>query len=54
MENKQQPQPMKEPRKVHGDQIGVDKDDETRRTGGAGQPETTPLEPEEQGGIGGR
>jgi hypothetical protein len=46
------PEPMKEPIKPHGEKINVDKATE-KPTGGAGQPQTSPLEPEEQGGIGG-
>jgi hypothetical protein len=47
------PEPMKEPMKPHGDKIKVDKNAEKKPSGGAGEPQTTPLEPEEQGGIGG-
>jgi hypothetical protein len=54
MADKQQPQPMKEPAKKHGDKINVDKgSDKERQTGGAGEPQTTPMELEKQGGIGG-
>ena len=32
---------------------GADNEDASNQTGGAGEPQTTPLEPEKQGGIGG-
>ena len=50
---------MKEPLKKHGDKMdlrklgGRKKERTSRQTGGAGEPQTTPLEPEKQGGIGG-
>jgi hypothetical protein len=53
MTDKQQPQPMKEPMKPHGDKIDMDKPSAKKPSGGAGEPQTTPLEPEKQGGIGG-
>ena len=55
---KQKTVPM-EPLKKHGDKLdvgrlgGSEKEDGTSPTGGAGEPQTTPLEPEKQGGIGG-
>ena len=55
---KQNAVPM-EPLKKHGDKLdvgrlgGSEKEDGTSPTGGAGEPQTTPLEPEKQGGIGG-
>jgi hypothetical protein len=56
-ENKPSAQPMKEPMKPHGDKIDPHdrkrKPDKDKRTGGAGEPQTSPLEPEKQGGIGG-
>jgi hypothetical protein len=45
--------------KKHGDKIdrgrlgGIDKENASGQKGGAGEPEVTPLEPEQQGGIGG-
>jgi hypothetical protein len=56
--------PMEHPLKKEGDKIGVgikkagDKlssgdQKEDHRSGGAGDPQVTPLEPEKQGGIGG-
>ena len=51
--------PMEQPLKKHGDKIPVgrlsdaDNEDAPNQTGGAGEPQTTPLEPEKQGGIGG-
>ena len=48
-----------EPLKKHGDKMevgrlgGSEKEDGSSPTGGAGEPQTTPLEPEKQGGIGG-
>jgi hypothetical protein len=56
---KPQAEPMQEPLKKHGDKMELGRlgDGHKRRisheTGGAGEPRTTPLEPEEQGGIGG-
>ena len=50
------PVPMELPLKKHGDKIDVgsaDNEDAPNQTGGAGEPQTTPLEPEKQGGIGG-
>ena len=53
------PVPMEQPLKKHGDKIPVgrlsdaDNEDAPNQTGGAGEPQTTPLEPEKQGGIGG-
>ena len=50
------PVPMEQPLKKHGDKIDVvsaDNEDAPNQTGGAGEPQTTPLEPEKQGGIGG-
>jgi hypothetical protein len=50
---------MNEPLKKHGDKVdvgrlgGVREEDAPRQTGGAGEPQATPLEPEKQGGIGG-
>ena len=49
----QQPEVMKEPMKPHGDKINIDKDAEKKPRGGAGEPQTSRLEPEEQGGISG-
>ena len=55
---KQKAVPM-EPLKKHGDKSdvgrlgGSEKEDGTSPTGGAGEPQTTPLESEKQGGIGG-
>jgi hypothetical protein len=48
-----------EPSEKHGDKMdlgrskGEAKKDGRGQTGGAGEPQTTPLEPEKQGGIGG-
>ena len=50
---KQEAEPMKEPMKPHGDKINLDKVADKTPSGGAGEPQTSPLEPEEQGGIGG-
>jgi hypothetical protein len=55
---KQGPIAMEEPLKKHGDKIdrgklGGDKENASGQKGGAGEPEVTPLEPEQQGGIGG-
>jgi len=56
---KQQAEPMQEPLKKHGDKVGLGKFGSGKKrkashgTGGAGEPLTTPLEPEEQGGVGG-
>jgi hypothetical protein len=56
---KQGPIAMEEPLKKHGDKIdqgrlgGIDKENASGQKGGAGEPESTPLEPEKQGGIGG-
>ena len=56
---KQQAEPMQEPLKKHGDKVDLgklgssQKGKASRQTGGAGEPPTTALEPEEQGGIGG-
>ena len=53
------PVQMEQPLKKHGDKIdvgrlgGADNEDASNQTGGAGEPQTTPLEPEKQGGIGG-
>ena len=53
---KQRTVPM-EPLKKHGDKMevgrlgGSEKEDGSSPTGGAGEPQTTPLEPEKQGGI---
>jgi hypothetical protein len=50
---------MDEPLKKHGDKIDLDKlgnrrkPDAPRPAGGAGEPQSTPLEPEKQGGISG-
>ena len=49
----QQPELMKEPMKPHGDKINIDRIAEKKPSGGAGEPHTSPLEPEEQGGISG-
>ena len=55
---KQKLVPM-EPLKKHGDKMevgrlgGSEKEDGSSPTGWAGEPQTTPLEPEKQGGIGG-
>jgi hypothetical protein len=52
-------QPMDEPLKKHGDKMDLDKLGDQRKpgaahpTGGAGEPQSTPLEPEKQGGISG-
>ena len=57
--SKPRPQPMDEPLKKHGDKLDVGRlggggeEDVPRQTGGAGEPQATPLEPEKQGGIGG-
>jgi hypothetical protein len=45
MADKQQPQPMKEPVKRHGDKINIDKGSEKRRMGEAGESQTPPMEP---------
>jgi hypothetical protein len=53
---KQKLVPMEQPLKKHGDKMvlrGEAKKDGPSQTGGAGEPQTTPLEPEKQGGIGG-
>jgi len=50
-ERKQRAQPMKEPMKPHGDKIHIDDVAEKKTGGGAGEPQTSSLEPEEQGGI---
>jgi hypothetical protein len=56
---KQKLVPMEQPLKKHGDKMdlgrskGEAKKDGHGQTGGAGEPQTTPLEPEKQGGIGG-
>jgi hypothetical protein len=51
---KQKLAPMEHPLKKHGDKLGgVRNEDARNQTGGAGEPQTTPLEPEKQGGIGG-
>jgi len=53
---KQPAKPMDQPLKKHGDKmksVSGDKKEAEHQPGGAGEPETTPLEPEEQGGIGG-
>jgi hypothetical protein len=56
---KQQAEPMQEPLKKHGDKVDLErlgngqKGKASHQTGGAGEPRATPLEPEEQGGIGG-
>ena len=50
------PVPMEQPLKKHGDKMDVgsaDNEDAGNQTGGAGEPRTTPLEPEKQGGISG-
>ena len=50
---------MDEPLKKHGDKMDLGKlgdkrnPGEARPTGGAGEPQSTPLEPEKQGGISG-
>jgi hypothetical protein len=55
----QRAQHMDEPLKKHGDKIDLrrlssgDQDKPARATGRAGEPQTTPLEPEKQGGTGG-
>jgi hypothetical protein len=55
----QAPLPMEQPLKKEGDKIGVggssstQKENAPQNSGGAGEPQTTPLEPEKQGGIGG-
>jgi hypothetical protein len=52
-------QPMEEPLKKHGDKIDLDKLGKgrdrggERPSGGAGEPQSSPLEPEKQGGISG-
>jgi hypothetical protein len=52
-------QPMDEPLKKHGDKVDLGKLGDQRQrapsrpTGGAGEPQSTPLEPEKQGGISG-
>jgi hypothetical protein len=57
--SKPRPQPMDEPLTKHGDKLDVGRlggggeGDAPRQTGGAGEPQATPLEPEKQGGIGG-
>lgn len=53
MADKQQPQPMNEPVKKHGDKIKVDNGSEKRQTGQAGEPQTTPLEPADTAQVGG-
>ena len=56
---KQKLVPMEQPLKKHGGKMDVGrlggeaKKDEPNQTGGAGELQTTPLEPEKQGGIGG-
>jgi hypothetical protein len=56
---KQKLVPMEQPLKKHGDKLdvgrsgGAEKEDGLSQTGGAGEPQATPLEPEKQGGIGG-
>jgi hypothetical protein len=55
---KQGPLAMKQPLKKHekvglGRFGGVEKEVASRQTGGAGEPQAKPLEPEKQGGIGG-
>ena len=50
---KQKPVPMEEPLKKHADKGGAEKEDGSNPIGGAGEPQTTPPEPEKQGGIGG-
>jgi hypothetical protein len=55
---KQRANHMDEPLKKHGDKMDLRKLRESRKgrassVGGAGEPQATPLEPEEQGGIGG-
>ena len=56
---KQKLVPMEQPLKKHGDKMDVGrlggeaKKDGPSQTGGAGETQTTPLEPEKQGGIGG-
>jgi len=56
---KQKPVPMEQPLKKQGDKIDVgrlgseENEDAPNQTGGAGEPQTTPLEPEKEGGIGG-
>jgi hypothetical protein len=57
--SKPRAQPRDEPLKKHGDKLEVGRlggggeADTPRQTGGAGEPQATPLEPEKQGGIGG-
>jgi hypothetical protein len=52
-------QPMDEPLKKHGDKMDLDKLGERRdrgterQSGGAGEPQSSPLAPEKQGGISG-
>ena len=52
-------QPMDEPLKKHGDKMDLGKlgdkrnPGEARPSGGAGEPQSTPLEPEKHGGISG-
>ena len=52
-------QPMDEPLKKHGDKMDLGKLGDQRKpgaprpAGGAGEPQSTPLEPEKQGGISG-
>ncbi|MFL6798939.1 MAG: hypothetical protein ACJ8F3_16180 [Xanthobacteraceae bacterium] len=53
MANQNEPKPMQEPRKPHGDKINPDKNAQKKSTGGAGEPQSSPLEPEKQGGISG-
>ncbi len=56
---KQGPLAMEQPLKKHGDKVGrgrsggVENEDASRQTGGSGEPQAKPLEPEKQGGIGG-
>ena len=47
--------PMKQSLKKHGDKMDVlgGMEDARKETGGAGEPQTTSMEPEKQGGIGG-
>jgi hypothetical protein len=51
----QKPRPMEQPLKKHGDKMDVlgGVENASNETGGAGEPQTTSLEPEKQGGIGG-
>jgi hypothetical protein len=50
---------MEEPLKKHGDKIDLDKLGKgrdrggERPSGGAGEPQSSPIEPEKQGGISG-